>query len=500
MWGRNSADTAIHQMYYIKQAQKLGAKIIVIDPRKTKTAVQADEHIAIKPGTDGALALAVVNYIIKNEMIDKDFIETSVIGFDEFKKEIAGCTPEWAAEETGVSQDIIVNLAEEYAGNSPAAILIGYGLQRYTNSSNTVRAIDALAAISGNIGISGGGANYANKQVVQYIDGTVFEPGYDRNHRTFPKAKLAEFLLTEQNPPIDMMVFTMSNPFLQAPRTEKMYQAFYNVDFKVTIDMFMTDTAKQSDLVLPCASFLEKEDLYLTSMGHNYISYGPKIIEPVGKAKSERDIFTMLADKLQLDEFPDMDSSQWLQKAIVPLEAYKGITLDMLRQRSYRVASSEYVPWSGGEFNTPSGKFELKSEQAEKQGITALPTYFYPFQDDEKFEYPLYFLTPHHRDSLHSQHFLDRKVGEPGYLYIHPDTADLYAIKEDEQIKLHSAQGSLQAIVKLESQIRKDTVYMYEGMWLGRGGSVNSLTTDKVSDAGLQAALYETKINITKCE
>ncbi|WP_158212428.1 molybdopterin-dependent oxidoreductase [Natranaerobius trueperi] len=170
IWGRNPSDTSIHQMYYIKLAQKNGTKVIVIDPRKTRTAKQADEYISLKPGTDGALALAMANHIITNNYHDNKFISRYVKGFKTFKKHIEKYTPKWASKETGIDENKIKELAYEYANLGSSSILIGYGIQRYTNSANTVRSIDSLAAITGNIGIPGGGANYANKQVTNFID------------------------------------------------------------------------------------------------------------------------------------------------------------------------------------------------------------------------------------------------------------------------------------------------------------------------------------------
>ncbi|ACB85492.1 molybdopterin-containing oxidoreductase family protein [Natranaerobius thermophilus] len=500
LWGRNPADTAIHQMNYVQKARKTGTRVIAIDPRKTKSARQADEHISIKPGTDGALALAMANHIIKNNLQDNSFIDNHIKGFEEFKELLTSYTIDWAEKETGIDRRKIEELAELYATQKPAAIMIGYGIQRYTNSANTVRAIDALAAITGNIGIAGGGANYANKQAVNYIDDSVFGGDIDRNHRTFPKAKLANFILEENNPPIDMMFITKSNPFLQAPDTNRMYQAFEKVDFKVTIDMFMTDTARQSDLVLPCANFMEKEDLYFTSMGHNYVSYGPKIIEPEYDIKNELDIFTSLADKLNLTEFPEQEAEQWLKQAIKPLEKYKGISLEKLKEKPQRINEPDTIPWADKNFLTPSGKYELYSKKAQEWGLGPIPGYSQPFstytdyQNNNMTNYDFYFLTPHHRDSLHSQHFIDRSQDEPGYLYINPEIAAKYRLRENSVIKIASPKGTLSVKIKFDPELRTDTVYMYEGLWIGKGGSVNTLISDALSDAGDQAALYETKI------
>ncbi|OWZ83040.1 molybdopterin dinucleotide binding domain-containing protein [Natranaerobius trueperi] len=293
------------------------------------------------------------------------------------------------------------------------------------------------------------------------------------------------------------MFVTRGNPFLQAPDTNKVYQAFKRVNFKIVVDMFMTDTAKNADLILPCTSFLEEEDIYITSMGHNYVSYGSKVINNLNNTKSDREIFNLLANEMNLKEFPIKDSNEWLKDAIKPLEHQKGLTFSMIKEEPYPLPEAPLQSWKDKKFLTPSGKFELYSEKAKEEGISPLAEYLTPFKDFQT-EYDLHFLTPHYKGSLHSQHFKDKEQNSLGIAYINPKTANDKQISENDIVTLISPAGSLSVQIKFEETLREDSVYMYEGQWINKGGSVNTLVVDNISDAGDQAALYETKIKIEK--
>lgn len=267
IWGRNPADTNIHLMKYLTEAKKRGVYIYLIDPIRTNTARIVSKHVSIKPSTDGALALGMANYIINEGLLDEDFIKNYVKGYDEYKEYVQRFTLDYVEEVTGIHRNEIKELAESYAKNKPSSIIIGYGIQRYKNGGNNIRAIDALGAITGNIGVNGGGVNYSNKLIGDYIQGEVAKSDkYAVNRRTYSKAKLAQFIMNADNPPIKCLFITKSNPLVQVPNINATIKAFEKVDFKVVIDMFMTDTAKAADLVLPATSILEEDDFIYSSM------------------------------------------------------------------------------------------------------------------------------------------------------------------------------------------------------------------------------------------
>ena len=246
LWGRNPVDTNIHLVPYIRQARQSGATVVLIDPRRSASAEIADHHLAVRPATDGALALAMANVIIDTGRHDAEFIKDRVQGFDRFRQSIKGFSPEWAAEVTGLSRETITWLAHAYAGRKPAAIIVGYGLQRYANGGNTVRSIDALGAITANIGVNGGGVNYAHRFFPEYIGGDFKKSrAWARNRRMFSITRLADFLTTEDNPPIKCIFVSKANPLVQGPDINRTAKAFAAIEFKVVTDLFMTDTARQ---------------------------------------------------------------------------------------------------------------------------------------------------------------------------------------------------------------------------------------------------------------
>ena len=282
IWGRNPVATNPHCVPFLQQARQQGAYLAVIDPLKTLSAAQADLHLQPRPGTDGALALGMAHHLLATDRIDRQFIAEHTLGFERFRESLRDFSPADAAAITGLPQDVICRLAERYAERSPATIIIGMGLQRYANGGNTVRGIDALAALTGNIGRPGGGVNFANRSIAPWIDRTGGTGPRLPAHapRTFPLARMARFLASADNPPIKVAMFAKANPLVQMPDIGALERALARVPFKVVIDMFMTDTARAADLVLPCTSILEEEDLVYSSMFSPYLNYAGRAVAP----------------------------------------------------------------------------------------------------------------------------------------------------------------------------------------------------------------------------
>ncbi len=496
LWGRNPMDTSQHLVPYLKAARDRGAVIITIDPVKTATAAIARKHLAPAPGTDGALALGMAHVLVQEELIDRQFIDKYTIGFEEFRSSIGGFSPEAASHITGIPAEDIVSLARTYGSNKPSALLLGYGLQRYRNGGNTIRAIDALGAMTGNIGVSGGGVNYANKQVDKYIDHQWLEGNQLAKHRRrFPYPRMAEYIERAGDPPVKMILAARCNPITQAPDSNHLMEAFRKVDFKVTLDLFMTDTALCSDLVLPCRHFLEDEDIIYTSMGHCYISYCNKAVEPDPWVPSELWIFNRLARRLELEGFPVKDGDWWLERAIAPLTREKGITLEDLKKGAIELPGAVHVAWEDLAFKTPSGKYEFYSEKALADGQSPVPV-FHNNENPASGEFPYHFITPHHRDSLHSQHYLLVEDGALPAAYINPETGRKEGLREGDTAIVSSDRGSIRCTVKFRDGMREDVIMIYEGWWLQKNGGVNRLTPQRISDMGCQAALYDCRCNI----
>ncbi len=496
IWGRNPAHTSINLKAYIGKARRNGARVVLIDPVRTGTADLADEHLSIKPGTDGVLALAMAGYIIANNLADRDFIDQCSTGFEKFLKLCQECSLPWAAEVTGLDEERIKQLALAYAAGKPAAILIGIGLQRHSNGGNIIRAIDALAALTGNVGLPGGGANYANFRIAGYID-QAFLKGEDLNprRRFYPKPRLAKSLLELSEPAIRFLYISRSNPLVQVGDLNLLRKGFSKVPFIVTADHFMTDTAAASDLVLPATCFLEEEDLYYNSMSHQYLSYGNRVLEPKGECRSEYDFFGELSSLMALKGYPDWTPQKIMARALQPLTKKTGITVEQVKEKGpILLPGGDEVPWADRIFETTDQKYHFYSSAAEKDGADALPLYRPPGElNDRSLQqegYIYWFVTPHPRQSIHSIHRLPGDGKEP-LAYINPQTAKKEGLKAGTQILVSSKRGSIEVAVAVSADIPPHTVLVYEGWWHESKAAVNRLTSGGLTDMGLQAAYYD---------
>ncbi len=408
VWGRNPKYTSIHLYKLLKQAQKKGSHIIVIDPVQTQTAKSFDEYIRINPSTDGALALAMATIIIEHNLHDKKFIENHVKGFKRFKQYAASFTLAKAQKITGINKETIKKIALEYAKSKTASIYIGFGMQRYHNGGNTIRCIDALGAITGNIGKKGCGVNYAAKSISPYLGG-LFKKSQDYavNRRCFTVGNLGEFLETVQDPSVKAIFVAYANPLTQSPDLKQTVDNFSKIKFKVVFDHFMTDTAKQADIVIPAAFVFEQEDIFATSMWSPVLNYSQKAVEPPENVMPEFEFYLKLAQKLEIRQLGIKslgfkNSEEYLKKSVQPLLNKLGQNRSLLPDQYLRIKEND-IPWKDKVFDTPSGRIELYSEKALQDGLSALPCFMEPYKADEKF--PLRLLTCHTIDSMHSQGF-----------------------------------------------------------------------------------------------
>lgn len=488
VWGRNPVATNPHLVPFLQKARQRGARLIVIDPLKTLSARQADIHLQPRPGTDGALALGMAHHLITSQRVDETFLSRHTHGFNRFADSLQAFTPERATAVTGLDADTIRRTAAQYADASPSSIIIGMGLQRYANGGQTVRCIDALAALTGNIGRSGGGANYANRSITRWIDrdGGTQSDAPPPDPRTFPLPRMARFIRSAENPPIKVMMIAKANPLVQVPDSRAMQAALARVPFKVVVDMFMTDTARAADLVLPCTSILEEEDLVFSSMFSPYLNYSRQVVAPPEGLCGEYDLFRHLARRLNLTGYPDIPARHFLENAIRPLTREFGLTIDRLQAAPFKLPHDD-IPWSDGKFATPSGRYEFYSNAAMQDGGPPLPTYIPPLDAPPAFTLRL--LTPHHAHSLHSQHFAFRH--DAPVASIHPDAPERQGLVSGQTIQVVSPQGRIPARLEPDPGVPPGILKIDQGWW-HQSGAVNRLTNDTLSDMGENAAYFET--------
>jgi len=495
IWGRNPAATNIHFMQAVKDVKKNNGKVVCIDPFKTQTAKQSDYHFPIKPGSDGALAMAMAQIIFDKGLEDNKFIDTHTRGFDLYKEEVMKFDLNKAESLTGIPLKDIEFLAEMYANAKPASIILGYGMQRYVNGGQNVRTIDALGAITGNIGLSGGGVTYSNKSISKHVGGYVdASEKFAINARYYKPAKVAHFVNTVVAPEIQFAWIAKANPVVQAPDTNEMLKALRKTDFVVVVDMFMTDTAKEADLVLPATSIFEEEDFIYSSMYSPYLCYANRCVDAPDKMLGEYDLFQVLAERMKLVEYPVVSRQDYFKEALKPLiETFK-LEYENLQKKPYAIPNQE-VPWADKVFETPSRKFEFVSEVAERMGLNKVISYVEGVQPSSVYPYRL--VTPHDVRSTNSQHFRNHMA--LAEIFIPVEDAKHLNINTDDVVLVQSENGEIKARAMLDGSIPIGVVKIMEGTWC-KDGAVNKLIGNQTCAYGDQAAYFDTFIKLTKID
>ncbi len=473
IWGRNPVNTNVHLVPFLKAAKEQGTKLIVIDPIQTATAQMATHYYQIKPESDGALAMAMAKIILQNQWYHKNFTDKYTWGFETYQKKLEAISLEELIRATGLSAEAVLQLTRLYALNSPASIFLGYGLQRYPNGGQNIRYIDALGALTGNIGIPGGGVNYGNQFVSQWIDWDYAKNTQPQGQPSFIRAHFPQYILKDRRDQIKLMFITKANPLLQLPNTNKTIEAFESIPVKVTIDLFMTDTAQYSDYVLPASHIFEEEDFLCSSMWHSHFFYTQQVVPPREGVKEEFEIFSLLAKALDMKDFLQRypNKNAYLERALAPLINNTGMSLAELQGKALKIEGNE-VPWETKKFATPTGKFHF-----------AEPKYFKRQVDPN---YPLQLLSLHPKHSLHSQHNVDLEADFIPEVYLSEDTMKYYGIQANQRILIESSEGEIEARAVANTGIPKDVMMIYEGWWF-KHQAVNRLTSSGVSDIGNQA-------------
>jgi anaerobic selenocysteine-containing dehydrogenase len=515
VWGRNPADTNLHTAWLLREARRSGTIVVLIDPQRTRTAALADWVLQPRPGTDAALAQAVARELIVAGRYAAEFVARQTVGFPEYRTRVEEWTPERAAEVTGLTPEDIRRLAGLLAGRRPAAFVLGWGLQRYRTGGATVRAIDALGAVAGNLGVPGGGVSYAHRhwQGLAPLDGRELP----QETRCVRRACLGADLEARQDrdQPVQVAVVARANPACQVPDTRRVRAALRRVPFKVVIDLFLTDTAELADLVLPATAFLEEEDVYVSSWTY-VLGYGPVLAAPPGECRPEREVYRELALRLGLARAAEelaRPAGEWLAQALAPLGGRE--LLNRLRAAGVvRHPQAPAVPFADGRFPTPSGKVELWSKAAAADGLDPLGGVAWPWPgpasggpaagggigtEARAEAYPYRLLTPQPRHRLHSIFGnLAGPPGEEGQARLHPLTGRAAGVSDGEWALVASPTGELPIQVRYDPGVREGVVVIPNGVWHRRGGSVNNLTPAVLADMGDQAALYEACCTVRK--
>ncbi|MEN8007343.1 MAG: molybdopterin-dependent oxidoreductase [Candidatus Krumholzibacteriota bacterium] len=513
-WGKNAAETNIHQMRFVDQALDAGARLIVIDPRRTQTSERAELLIQPRPGTDGYLALAVARLLIEKGSIDREFIAGHVHGFEEFAAMAGERTVEEAAGVCDVPVAAIEKLADLLGSVKPATICAGFGMQRYTNSGQTMRALIALCAVTGNIGRPGAGWVYANLQTQVFggaRDPIAFFPPDNPDgvvRVSVSTARLGRDMQAQTDPPLKFAWVERGNPLAQNPETHAVRKAFRELDFRVVVEQFMTDTAREADIILPAKSMFEQTDV-IGAYWHHYLQLRPAILDMAGEVKPETEIFRELARRLDIagpgldDAVPgSRDLETWLDRQLKPLD----LTLADLKEGPVPAPGSENVVFTDRVFPTPSGKIELLSAEAAMHwGIDPLPRAHLPGETaagaDPDPATPLQMMTPNTKNRIHSQFGnldLIRQYDPGPEVTMHPDDAAARGIEHGDRAKVFNQRGELELPVRIDAGIRRGCVSVTNGWWGEQGGLVNLLSAGRETDVAHGAAFHDTLVEVKK--
>jgi anaerobic selenocysteine-containing dehydrogenase len=527
VWGMNMVSTNLHAWPFVLEAKSKGAKIVVIDPFKSRTAKQAEWHIAIKPGTDAALALGMMNVIIQEGLVDYDYVEKYTLGYEELKARAAEFPVERVSEITGIPAADIVKLAREYATTPPAAIREGVAVERSPGGGDAVRAITCLPALIGAWRHVGGGAVEMPIYEFPMSVAHVSRPDWIRpGTRVINELDLGAALTGKMklDPPIKSVFVYNSNPVSQAPDAGELVRGLQREDlFTVCSELFITDTAKYADILLPSTMQAEQYDIMVT-WGHLYIMLNQPAIPAPGECVANIDLFRRLAKTMGFnDDYWDLTDDEWLTLAYDwKSPALEGITLDILKKDGWKRLNvgmpDVRAPHTEGNFKTPSGKCEFKSSMAEggnmvldvwRSGYTEMqvggyvdpvPNYIAP---DEVIDsapakparFPLNLLSPKPHAFLNTQYGNEapqmKRQGEQRIM-INPSDAASRSIANGAYVRVFNERGTFEAKADLTDDVGAGLIVTNVGHWPGlnrTGTAVNSTTAPRHANLG-QAGVY----------
>lgn len=513
IWAHNPASTSPHFVPLMREAQRNGAKVIVIDPRRTITARSADQYIAIKPGTDAALAFAMMHVIFRDGLHAEEWLEANTIGWRELRDRAMTYSPERAAGITGIPADVIETLAREYVSTKPAMLKFAHAVNRHQNGGQTVRAIACLPAVAGQMPLLGGGLFFSTSGHARW-DGNAVSHADDcpPRPRDVNMVRLGAVLTGEvTDPPIRSLFVYSCNPVATVPNSAKIIEGLMRDDlFTVVHEQFMTDTAQYADIVLPATTQLERVDFH-RPYGHRFLQYNPKAIEPIGESVSNWDLMRRLASTMGFTE-------PWLQQTadevideIIETSKPKNPLLDGVSLARLQAEGTVplnfgegHVPFHDGTFPTPSGKMEIRSETLAAEGIDPLPDWV-PVEETQAvgaWSDGLVLLTgaSHHfvTSSMANQPSLVRKEGTP-YIEINPEDAAERGIEHGQMLYVWNDRGSCLLRAVVTPDVLRGVAVSPKGRWakLSPGGrNVNWLTSDGVTDFGLQAIYHSNMVRV----
>ncbi|HUA57330.1 MAG TPA: molybdopterin-dependent oxidoreductase [Verrucomicrobiae bacterium] len=509
-WGANILGTNVHLWPFIVEARRNGARFYTIDPHRNRTGAASDRHYFINPGSDTALALAMMHVIVGESLYDAGYLQRYTEGFDTLRERVKRWTPQRAAELTGIAAEEIVALAREYATTRPAAIRLNYGVQRSERGGMAVRAIAYLPVLTGSWRDIGGGlqlstsqAFHVNKSGLERADLQQLSLG--REARLVNMTELGKALTELDHPPVRALVVYNSNPAAIAPDQNKVLRGLRRDDlFTVVLEQFQNDTADHADILLPATTFLENTDLHF-AYGHYYLQLARPALLPPGEARSNVEIFRQLALRMGFDDECFRETEDDMIRGLLDSDHpfMKGITLEQLdREHSVRLKVAQngdpFQPFREGGYGTPDGKCHFRAESLDYQppvesrhGSAAL-----------RQQYPLELVSPKNDDSMNStfgnRDGVDRQTA---VLHIHAADAAPRGIHTSDQARIYNDRGSVVFIAAVDDSVPEGVLCAPAVRWPKRAPgkrSVNAVTSDRVADIGGGPTFYSCLVELER--
>ncbi len=497
IWGNNTQTSNVHAWPFFKKARANGARIVVVDPYRNRTALRADQHIMLRPGSDAALAMGLMQVLISEDLIDHQFIAQHTVGFARMKDRVLGYTPQEVEKISGVPAAEIVQLARDYAAAKAPFLRLGWGPARQLKGGMAQRTIALLPALVGAFNEKGAGIVHNNGAAASLdLSRLTREDLVPPGTRSVNMVQLGN-ALTKLTPPIKLLYVYLCNPAVVAPDTSQVLAGLAREDlFTVVHEMFMTETAKYADLVLPGASSMEITDIY-RSYCHYYMQMAKPVIPPPGECRSQVEVFQELARRMGFKEevfsANEEEIISWLLETDSPY--LEGITLERLSQCRPLRLNVPANPYAEG-FVTPSGKVEFYSEAMAAAGLDPLPAGESSRDPEGGEEYPLQLITPPQHQFLNSSFNeipVQREQAGPASLLMHTSDAEARGISEGQAIRVFNGRGEAVLMAQVGDRVLPGVTVargLYWGEYSPGGKGANHLTSQRLADMGGSNAFH----------
>ncbi|HDR8929488.1 molybdopterin-containing oxidoreductase family protein [Burkholderia vietnamiensis] len=519
IWGANPIASSLHFWTRAQEAKRRGARLVAIDPYRSLTAEKCHQHIALKPGTDGAFALGMMNVLITENLLDHDYIARHTVGFEALKARALSYPPERVAQICGIDASELIELARRYGATRKASIRLNYGMQRVRGGGNAVRAIASLPALTGAWRDRAGGLLLSSSEFAPIDHAALLRPdlipGWPHKlPRIINMNAIGDALLHPGDdafgPKVEAVIVYNSNPVAVAPDSSKVAAGFAREDlFTVVLEHFQTDTVDFADIVLPATTQLEHLDIH-KSYGHTYVMANLPAIPPVGEARPNTEIFRGIARSMGLDEPALYHSDEEVAQTAL---RWDDPTLDSdwntLKHAGWVKLKLADAPFANGGFRTPSGKCEFHSARLEQMGLDPVPDYLPPYESAEASpelaaRYPLAMISPPARHFLNSTFVnvesLRSTEGEP-HLDIHPADAESRGIGDGGMVRIFNDRGSMQAVARVTDRARAGLVVGLSIWWKklsADGRNANEVTSQALTDLGNSATFYDCLVEVER--